>query len=191
GIAPLLKGQASQRAQEIDNHIVEDVRSFLFGPPGSGGFDLSCLNIQRARDHGLPDYNTIREELGLGRVKSFAEITSKPEVQAALASVYPDVDSIDPWVGMICEDHVPGGSVGLTMSTIILDQFRRCRDGDRFFYLNDPAMAPYLSEVQATTLRDVIERNTSLTSLQANVFFVTPEVCYVNCDRSTVPPVLN
>src|SRR5690606_25170937 len=111
GIAPLLKGQASQRAQEIDNHIVEDVRSFLFGPPGSGGFDLSCLNIQRARDHGLPDYNTIREELGLGRVKSFAEITSKPEVQAALASVYPDVDSIDPWVGMICEDHVPGGSV--------------------------------------------------------------------------------
>ena len=51
--------------------VVDDVRNFLFGPPGAGGFDLASLNIQRGRDHGLPDYNSVREQLGLGRVESF------------------------------------------------------------------------------------------------------------------------
>ena len=60
GIDSLLLGAASQQAQEIDASVVDDVRNFLFGPPGSGGFDLAALNIQRGRDHGLPDYNQAR-----------------------------------------------------------------------------------------------------------------------------------
>jgi hypothetical protein len=172
GIDPLLKGLASQAAQEIDNKIVDDVRNFLFGPPGSGGFDLATLNVQRGRDHGLCDYNTMRVELGLTAKASFAEISSDPAVQAALASVYPDVNSIDPWVGMLAEDHLPGGSVGELMALVIVDQFERTRDGDRFFFLNDPDLAPYLSEIQALGLGDIIEFNTGITTLQADVFFV-------------------
>jgi hypothetical protein len=59
-IEPLLKYLASDRAQEIDTKVVDDVRNFLFGAPGQGGFDLVSLNIQRGRDHGLADYNTVR-----------------------------------------------------------------------------------------------------------------------------------
>ena len=33
-----------------DVRRVDDVRNFLFGPPGVGGFDLASLNIQRRRD---------------------------------------------------------------------------------------------------------------------------------------------
>ena len=33
-----------------------------------------ALNIQRARDHGLPDYNTIREAYGLSRKTSWEDI---------------------------------------------------------------------------------------------------------------------
>ena len=29
--------QTMQQAQEVDNMIVDDVRNFLFGPPGAGG----------------------------------------------------------------------------------------------------------------------------------------------------------
>src|SRR5262249_1455892 len=72
----LLKGLASQRAEEVDNKLVDGVRNFLFGPPGAGGFDLASLNIQRGRDHGLSDYNTTRAAFGLPRVTSFADITS-------------------------------------------------------------------------------------------------------------------
>ena len=56
----LLLGAAKQVSQEVDVHLVDDVRNFLFGPPGAGGLDLAALNIQRGRDHGLPDYNLLR-----------------------------------------------------------------------------------------------------------------------------------
>src|SRR5262249_17464139 len=39
-IDPILKGGASGDAQEVDLMVVQDVRNFLFGPPGAGGFDL-------------------------------------------------------------------------------------------------------------------------------------------------------
>src|SRR5262249_45647844 len=74
GIDPILKYLASDRAQEVDTHVVNSLRNFLFGPPGAGGLDLASLNIQRGRDHGLADYNTTRAAYGLPRVKSFADI---------------------------------------------------------------------------------------------------------------------
>lgn len=172
GISPLLKGLASQAAQEVDTKIIDDVRNFLFGPPGAGGFDLASLNIQRGRDHGLADYNSVRVAFGEAPVASFAAISSDPAVQAALASVYPDVNSIDPWVGMLAEDHVAGGSVGETMRTIILDQFARARDGDRYWFQNDPDLADQQSFLDNLKLSDIIKMNTDITNIQANVFFV-------------------
>ena len=47
-----LKGLASQVAQENDVLMVDDIRNFLFGPPGAGGLDLASLDVQRGRDHG-------------------------------------------------------------------------------------------------------------------------------------------
>lgn len=67
GIEPILKYLASTRGQEIDTKVVDDVRNFLFGAPGQGGFDLAALNIQRGRDHGIADYNTVRAAYGLPR----------------------------------------------------------------------------------------------------------------------------
>ncbi|MCI0461476.1 MAG: peroxidase [Gemmataceae bacterium] len=169
----LLKGLASQRAQEIDNKIVDGVRNFLFGPPGAGGLDLAALNIQRGRDHGLADYNTTRAAFGLPRVASFTQITSDVTLQNALASLYGTVDNIDLWVGALAEDHLPGASVGPTIAKVLRDQFQRLRDCDRLFFTRDPAFrASEIARLCTTTLADVIRRNTGLTILQPNVFFV-------------------
>ena len=182
GIEPYLKGLASQAAQEIDGQIVDDVRNFLFGPPGSGGFDLAALNIQRGRDHGLADYNTMRVDFGLAPVSDFTDITSDTAVSDALASVYASVDEIDPWVGMLAEDKVVGSSVGELMQTIILDQFERIRDGDQFFYLEGSdalglstilyELGMSISDLDSTLLSEVLSRNTGYTSFQSNVFFI-------------------
>ena len=112
GIDPILKYLASDPSSELDNTVVDSVRNFLFGPPGAGGLDLASLNIQRGRDHGLADYNTIRAAYGLPRVTSFAQITSNTDVQDKLQSLYGSVDNIDAWVGALAEDHVAGGSTG-------------------------------------------------------------------------------
>jgi hypothetical protein len=168
----LLKGLASQPQQETDMSVIDDVRNFLFGPPGSGGFDLASLNIQRGRDHGLPDYNSLRVAFGLSAVSSFSQITSDPVLAAALEAMFGSVNDIDAWVGALCEDLVPGASVGSLVAAALGEQFRRLRDGDRFWYENDPELAALLPELRATRLSDVILRNTGITNLQANAFFV-------------------
>jgi hypothetical protein len=170
GIDSVLLGAASQRAQEIDTMVVDDVRSFLFGPPSAGGRDLASLNIQRGRDHGLPDYNQTRVDFGLAPVQSFSEITSDPELAAKLEAVYGDVNEIDVWVGALAEDHVAGASVGELTRTVLLDQFERLRSGDRLWYQNTFS-GKTLQELENTKLSDVIRRNTEITNLQDNVFF--------------------
>jgi len=163
GIDPLLRGLAAQVAQDVDVFVVDDVRNFLFGPPGSGGFDLPALNIQRGRDHGLPSYNDGREALGLARRASFAEVTSDPAVQARLASVYADVDEVDAWTGGLAEDAVPGALVGELVSTVLVEQFEALRDGDRFWYQGPFGLhGRGRRTVEATTLADVIRRNTGI-----------------------------
>ena len=175
GIDSLLKYGASNTSQEIDLEVVDGLRNFLFGAPGSGGLDLVSLNIQRGRDHGLSDFNSTRVAYGLEAYDSFADLTSDVELQQNLESLYGDINNVDLWVGLMAEDHVDGGSLGETATTIIADQFERLRDGDRLWYENVQS-GDELREVDNTTLGDIIERNTNLDSLQANVFFFAPQV---------------
>ena len=175
GIEPILKYLASSRGQEIDTRVVDDVRNFLFGAPGQGGFDLAALNIQRGRDHGIADYNSLRAAYGLPRVSSFAQVTADVAVQQALRDAYGTVDRIDPWAGGLAEQHLPGSSLGATFTRIIVDQFSRLRDGDRFWY-QTALPSDALRGVQATTLADVIRRNTGLANLQPEVFWLRTSI---------------
>jgi hypothetical protein len=171
-----LKGLATQQQQEIDMHVVADVRDFLFGEPIPGGFDLASLNIQRGRDHGLADYNSVRVAFGLPAVTAFDEITSDPVSQAGLQSMFGDVNNIDLWIGALAEDHLPGTGAGPLIVAGLVEQFTRLRDGDSFWYLNDPDFSPEdLAWLNSIRLSDIIFLNTSITNIQANVFFAVPE----------------
>jgi hypothetical protein len=108
-------------------------------------------------------------------VTSFAQITSDPQVQAALKEAYGNVNNIDLWVGAMAEDHLRGSSVGPLVQRILADQFTRLRDGDRFWYERSLS-GPQLHQLQNTRLSDIIERNTGVTSLQDNVFFFQAQV---------------
>lgn len=161
GIEPYLRGAAAQRAFKIDTMIVDEVRNFLFGRPGAGGFDLAALNIQRGRDHGLPDFNSVRAAYGLSRLSRFDQVAHDPRIAAELTTLYRSVDDIDLWVGSMAEQHAPGAMVGPTTRAILAEQFERLRDGDRFFYKRAFKGAA-LAAIEATTLADVIRRNTRI-----------------------------
>ncbi|MCA8959002.1 MAG: hypothetical protein KDC38_00755 [Planctomycetes bacterium] len=188
GIEPLLRGLASQEAQAIDPYLVDDVRNFLFGPPGAGGFDLASLNIQRGRDHGLPSYNQARGDFGLPVRTSFAEISSDPEIVSRLASTYASVADIDPWTGGLCEDHVAGALVGELFHAILTAQFQALRAGDRFWYESDLTPSE-IASVEAQTLSVIIQRNTTIGfEIQTNAFIVPDEKPFMrgDCDRDGV-----
>ena len=165
GIDPILRGFATQVAQEADPMMIDDARNLLFGPPGSGGLDLAALNIQRGRDHELPSYNDIREALGLRRITSFDDPIFQDGYGSKLAQVYNSPDEIDAWIGGLAEKPVGNALMGETNTLIIKDQFERLRDGDRFWYQNEysGAQLDYLNNL---TLSDVIRRNTDIQNIQ-------------------------
>lgn len=170
GIDPILKYLASDPSSEVDTKVVNSVRNFLFGPPGAGGFDLASLNIQRGRDNGLADYNTMRAAYGLPKVTQFDQITSNTDVQNKLRTLYGSVDRIDAWVGALAEDHVRGSSTGPLIRRVLADQFERLRDGDRFWY-QKTFSGQALRDLENTSLADIIRRNSTTRNLQDNVFF--------------------
>ena len=82
---------------------------------------------------------------------------------ARLKAIYGDVNRIDPFVGLISERHLPGAEVGELQNAIWKKQFEALRDGDRFFYANDPALPAIERELGISyrvTLAQVIRRNT-------------------------------
>jgi len=173
GVEPFLKGFASHKQYETDNKINSVLRNFLFG--GGFGIDLASLNIERGRDHGLPDYNTVRKFYTGTAVTSFLQITSDQSKAQGLKDLYGDVNNIDLWVGLLAEDLLPGKSVGKTINTMLTTQFQKLRDGDFHFYLHDPYLPSTIKyQIKHTIFKDVIVRNTTITNLQTNVFFTVP-----------------
>lgn len=166
----IFRGIIQSNMLRIDPQITESVRSFLFHRTEREVeedflkfLDLASLNIQRGRDHGLPDYNKCRRDFGLRAVVHFADITNDVEVQTKLRNLYGSVDNIDLWVGALCEDSLSGAAVGELIATVLIDQFVRLRDGDRFWYENDPNLErDEVRGISQTRLSDIIARNTGL-----------------------------
>ena len=168
----LLRHLASDTAQSLDTHIIEDLRSLLFDPPDA--IDLAATNIQRAHDLGLGSLNETRTALGLTPYTDFDQITSDPTTVAALKQAYGTVDAIDLWTGGLAEDHTDGAAIGQTFGRIIGDQFTALRDGDRLYYENQGFDRHTLKSIESTTLSDIIERDTTgTTAMQADAFVST------------------
>lgn len=186
-IEPYLIGMSTVVAQDFDCKVVDDLRNFLFGQPGAGGMDLVALNIQRGRDRGLPDYNTVRIDHGLPSVSDFTEISSDPLLTQILEFLYGDVNKMDPWVGMLVEDQMSNMLFGRTALTIIGQQFQALRDGDRFYYLNDSDLTSDEKDwIKQTRLADVIKRNTPITIIQDDVFTASPLTKVHDVSRANV-----
>lgn len=171
GIEPFLKGMNIQIEQKLDTKMVGALRNYLFGDPDFGGLDLAAINIMRSRERGIPDYNTIRANFGLEKIEDFSQITSDSLLANQLKFLYGNVDNIDAWVGLLAEDHVENTIFGPLLKIIIEDQFIRLRDGDRFYFENDPGFSSEeIEKIKNTKFHDIIMRNTDLEYMPKEVF---------------------
>ncbi|XP_064192034.1 dual oxidase 1-like [Anguilla rostrata] len=174
----LIMGMASQIAEREDNIIVEDLRDYMYGPLKYTRSDLVALTIQRGRDSGLPSYNQARATFDLPPVSRWEDMNPQlnrtcPELFRNLAELYGnDISKLELFPGGLLESS---GAPGPLFSAIILDQFQRIRDGDRYWFENMKNGLFTAEEVQAirnTTFHDVIVAVTSAQSgdIQKNVF---------------------
>ena len=141
GIDPLLRGLLATpvKLRTADEAVSSVVTERLFQETHQVALDLAALNIQRARDHGLPGYNQFRSYCGLTPAESFEDLAGEipqRDIREKLEQLYGHPDNIDLFVGGVLEKVVEGAILGPTFSCIIVEQFRRLRDGDRFFYKN-------------------------------------------------------
>ena len=78
---------------------------------------------------------------------------------------------------MVAEKHVPGSELGELQRAVWQRQFTALRDGDRFFYQNDPLLS-YVKQQYGidfhTSLAQVIALNTDVpqADLPADVFLL-------------------
>ena len=176
GIEPLLRGLSSQYSQNIDPLVIDDVRNFLFGPPGSGGLDLASLNIQRGRDHGLMGYNDMRAiVLGVEKYTGWSDPTLNflPGVKEALMAVYDSIDDVDLWIGGLSEAHAGDSMVGELFTAILRDQFERLRVENRYWYENNMFEQEWMDVILESSLSNIIIRNTGIEIMQSDAFHIS------------------
>jgi hypothetical protein len=80
---------------------------------------------------------------------------------ARLKAIYGATNAVDAFVGMVSEPHLPGSDLGELQMAMWKKQFTALRDGDRYFYANDPAVAAIQSNygVGLLTLSQIIAAN--------------------------------
>jgi hypothetical protein len=91
---------------------------------------------------------------------------------ARLRAIYGSVDRLDAFVGMVAEKHIPGTEFGELQLAIWKKQFENTRDGDRFFYANDPVLRLIAISFGIDfrhTLSEIVRLNTGA-NVPANVF---------------------
>ena len=189
GADGMLRHLGTDPSQAMDVRIVDDLRNFLV--ESGGAIDLASLNIARGRDLGLGTLNETRDALGLEPYTDFDQITTDAATVAALRQVYASVDDIDLWTGGLAEGHEDGAFIGPTFAKIVGDQFLALRDGDRLWYENQGFDAQTLAAIEATSLSDIILRNTDTRTIQENMFvFYERHDATVAAENSEAPQLL-
>jgi peroxidase len=164
-----------------DNFFSKDVTNHLFQAKSKQfGMDLVSLNIQRGRDHGLPGYNAWRELCRLPRINSFEELETvfmNPAVARGMSQLYSNIDDIDLFMAGVSEKHIPDAIVGPTFACIIGEQFRRIKEGDRFWFENGDMESSFpekqLIELRKSNLARILCDNSDVKIMQPSAMVQT------------------
>jgi hypothetical protein len=141
-------------------------------PPGTGVNNPNSLDFTN-----LSDINGNPVPLGSEDSAFMTKGVRRSPLAARLKAVYGSVTNVDAFAGMISEKHVPGTEFGQLQLAIWTKQFQALRDGDRFFYGNDPGLSLIKSNYGIDyhrSLAQLIAANTDIPAadLNDNVFLV-------------------
>jgi len=198
GFENIIRGLILTQTNRVDLQYVDEIRQI---PVSTGVIDIFALDIMRGRINQVPNYARLVMALGDDRgiysspdcpsslktdlnqtdpVSCFIKITAKDienptdeEQQSAedLLGAFGKVLHVDSIIGLLAEAHMPGISFGKSLLILIADQFKRSRDGDRFWFENGKQFSEnQLMEIKSTSMKDLFVRNFDIEILPENVF---------------------
>lgn len=181
GVENMVRSSVVQYAQKFDNLVTDGLRTAFAGPvPAAfpGNFDIEAIVTRRGREHHLPTFDSLRQSFGLESyynmpgctegededpLECFLHLTANCTQAAKLKEFYHKVGRVESYVGLIMESDRTESDYPRTAATIFLEQLRRIRDGDRFWYERDGMFTKQeLKDIKKTMLSDVVERNTGV-----------------------------
>ena len=122
--------------------------------------DLAAVDILRDRERGVPRYNEFRRLFRKEPVKSFDELTDKPEWRKQLKAVYGDLEKVDLMTGLFAEPLPEGFGFSETAFRVFVLMASRRLKSDRFF------TDDYRPEVYTEFGIDYIRKNSMLSVLR-------------------------
>ncbi len=174
----------TQNAQSYDRHVSVDFTNFLLKDPHKNfGADLIARNIQRSRDHAIPNYGVYRTYCGLSplgnnwnqRPSEFLE-----ETWQKLRSIYSSPEDIELFPGGLSELPLSGAVSGPTFNCLKAKQFELLKYGDRFFFTHRNQAGSFtlnqLQSIKRRNLGDVICENSDIERTTVNVFKVASDM---------------
>lgn len=177
GVDPLLRGLfvVPAKIKKPKENLNSDLTEKLFTSAHAVALDLAAMNVHRARDHAIPGYIEFRKFCNMSEVDEFDDLRNEitdPDVLRKLKELYGHPGNIDVFVGGILEDQVPGGKIGPLFRCLLVEQFKRLRDGDRFWYENPSTFSPeQLVQIKQYSLARVLcDTADNITKITKNVF---------------------
>ncbi len=144
----------------------------------AGYLDLAAIPLARERDARVPKYNDLREAVNEPRLTSIDEISSDPEVVAALKELYASVDDIEYGVGFKAENRPSTWALTTTQVATFLPVVVYRLLADRF-YTKDyrpEIYTPYgIERLRTVKLYDIIKHHfpsVVLPQRDARIFFM-------------------
>ncbi|XP_057290907.1 peroxidase skpo-1-like [Hydractinia symbiolongicarpus] len=168
GIESTAFGLLANQSQRVDTSFAFGLVRRLFVPLGENRrADLTALNIQRGRDHGIQTYGAWRRVCNLPAVNTFTDLggVMPKRIADKFSEVYNNPNDIDIFAAGIAETRTNGKMLGPTFQCIQKIQFERFRDGDRFWYERPGVFTSNqrreinrmtLSKVLCNTLKDIV-----------------------------------
>ena len=150
GMEMLLAGLQTVKAQNMDRFVSSELTNLLFkdtdGPSKPRfGQDLVARNIARGRDHGLQGYAKFYSSFGpqidpnrFMKCWNHRPLAFEPTEWNLMKQIYIHPKDIDLFVGGLLEKRLPNqGILGYMFGFLVAEQFRRFKDGDRFFFTHE------------------------------------------------------
>lgn len=99
------------------------------------GFDLFSVDINRARDNGLPPYHVLYTKCTGKKVRHWNDLREHFSVQniALMAKIYENVFDMDALAGVLMETR-DYSLLGVVARCFAAQQFSHLKFADRYFY---------------------------------------------------------
>jgi prostaglandin-endoperoxide synthase 2 len=127
--------------------------------------DIERLSIEVGRQNKLDSFNAYRARCGYPRFKSFQDLSSDRDVQAALEQCYGDIDDVELYPGLFAEDVRENAILPTLMATMVaVDAFSQA--------LTNPLLAPGIfgpETFSATGLQIIKTTNTLAQIVRRNI----------------------